>query len=170
MGLSMQEQLLKAGMVDKKQVKKAEHEKRVQSKKKKKYGSPAQDSGKIKLQQQQAEQAKQDQILNQQRNQQAQRKADQAAVKQLIETNYLPLEEGEVGYHFIDTAGQIKRISVQQDVADRLSMGRFGLARYNNDFVLIPAETVTKVLARDKDQVLAFNDPLEPDDDYPTDW
>ena len=36
MGLSLQEQLLKAGMVDKKQVKQAEHEKRVQNTKKKK--------------------------------------------------------------------------------------------------------------------------------------
>ena len=36
MGLSIQEQLLKAGMVDKKQVKKAEHDIRMKNKKKKK--------------------------------------------------------------------------------------------------------------------------------------
>ena len=32
MGLSIQEQLLKAGLVDKKQVKKADHEKRIKNK------------------------------------------------------------------------------------------------------------------------------------------
>lgn len=170
MGLSIQEQLLKAGMVNKKQVKQAVHEKRVENKKKKKgQGGAADSSAKLRLQQQQAEQAKQDLELNEQRNQQAQRKADLAAAKQLIETNRLPVEEGDVVYHYVD-AGQIKRISVDPDVADKLSRGRLGLARYNNDFVLLAAETVEKVLQRDGGSILAYNDPTQVEDDYPTDW
>ena len=169
MGLSLQEQLLRAGMVDKKQVKQAEHEKRVQNKKKKKYGAPAEDSAKIRLKQQQAELAKQHQKLNAEQNQQKQRKADQAAVKQLIKSSQLPVEEGDVVYRYV-AAGKIKQISVTQDVADKLSAGRLGLAMGDKDVVLIPAETVLNVLKRDENSILLYNDPAQVEDDYPLDW
>lgn len=169
MGLSIQEQLLKAGMVDKKQVKQAQHEKRVQGKKKKKYGAPAEDSSKLKLQQQQAEQARQDQLLNAERNRLAQQKADLAAAKQLIETNRLSVEEGDVVYHYV-AAGQIKKISIDKASADKLSRGVTGLAMYDDELVMLPADTVVKVLLRDRDLILAYNDPAEIEEDYPTDW
>lgn len=170
MGLSIQEQLMKAGLVNEKQVKKANHEKRVQNKKKKKGGGPSENSERVRLQQQQAEQAKKDQELNAERNRQAQRKADLAAAQQLIESNRLPLEEGAVVYHYVGDGGKIKRISVTQDVADKLANGLMGLAVYKRDLVLVPAETVAKVLERDKDLIVTYNDPAQAEDDYPTDW
>lgn len=171
MGLSIQEQLLKAGMVDKKQVKKAEHEKRVQNKKKKKgKGTPTQDnSAKLRLQQQQAEQARQDQKLNAERMQQAQLKADQAAAKQLIANNRQPLEEGDESYSYVDS-GKIRRIYVQSTIADKLASGKIALAKFDGDYVLIPADTAIKVLKRDEGAILIYNDPAEIADDYPTDW
>jgi hypothetical protein len=170
MGLSLQEQLLKAGMVNQKQVKKAQHEKRVENKKKKKGGVSSEESAKVRLQQQQAEQAKQNQKLNAERNLQAQQKADQAAARQLIASNKVALEEGGVTYHYVGADGKIKRISVQQDVADKLADGLLGLALYKSDLVLLSAETVMKVLQRDKDSIVAYNDPAEVEDDYPSDW
>lgn len=169
MGLSLQEQLLKAGMVDKKQVKQAEHEKRVQNKKKKKYGAPDEDSAKVRLQQQKAELAKQHQKLNAEQNQQRQRNADRAAAKQLIKSSQIPIEDGDVVYRYVAT-GKIKQISVTQDVADKLSAGRLGLAMGDKDVVLIPAETVLKVLKRDENSILLYNDPAQVEDDYPSDW
>ena len=169
MGLSLQEQLLKAGVVDKKQVKQAEHEKRVQKKKKKKYGAPSEDRDKIRLQQQLSEQAKHHQELNAQRNQQQQHKADKAAAIQLIKSNHLPLEEGDVVYRYV-AGGKIKQISVNQEVADKLSAGRLGLAMGDKDVVLIPAETVLKVMQRDENSILLYNDPAQVDDEYPSEW
>ncbi len=170
MGLSIQEQLLKAGLVDKKQAKKADHEKRVKNKKKRKLGDSFEDRDKLRLQQQQAERAKQDQKLNAERNQQAQQKADLAAAQQLVAANHIAVEEGDDNYHYVDAAGKIKRIQVQQDIADKLANGRLGLALHNEETVLVTAETVTKVLKRDKDLILAYNDPAEIEDEYPTDW
>ncbi|MCF6177945.1 MAG: DUF2058 domain-containing protein [Geopsychrobacter sp.] len=170
MGLSLQEQLLKAGLVDKKQMKKADHEKRVKHKKKRKAGGSFEDRDKLRLRQQQAERAQHDLALNTERNQQAQRKADQAAVQQLITANHLAVEEGDVAYHYVDTAGKIKRILIQQDVADKLSNGRLGLAISAGELVLISAETVNKILHRDRDALVAYNDPTQEEDEYPTDW
>ena len=166
MGLSLQEQMLKAGLVDKKQAKKAAHEKRI---KKKKGGTSGKDNEAQRLQQQQAERAEQDRRLNAERTQQARQKADLAAALQLIASNKLSLEEGDVVYHYV-AAGQIKKISVQQDVADKLADGKMGLAMHDGDLVLLPAETVIKVLSRSKDSILAYNDPAEIEDEYPTDW
>ncbi|OQY15992.1 MAG: hypothetical protein B6I36_11215 [Desulfobacteraceae bacterium 4572_35.1] len=169
MGLSLQEQLLRAGMVDKKQVKQAEHEKRVQNTKKKKGGISASDSAKIRFQQQQFEQAKQHQKLNAEQNQQRQLKANQSAAKQLIKSSQLPLEEGDVVYRYVD-AGKIKQIFVNQDIADKLSVGRLGLAMGDKNVVLIPADTVLKVIKRDEDSILLYNDPAQVNEDYPLDW
>ncbi len=169
MGLSLQEQLLKAGVVDKKQVKKAEHEKKIQNKKKKKGGAPTTDSSKARLQQQLAEQAKQHQKLNAEQNQQRQRKADQAAAKQLIKSSQIPLEEGDEVYRYV-AAGKIKQICVNQDIADKLSTGKLGLAMGDKDVVLIPAETVLKVIKRDENSILLYNDPAQVEDEYPSDW
>ena len=169
MGLSLQEQLLKAGMVDKKQVKQAEHEKRVQNTKKKKDGISSSDCAKIKLRQQQSEQAKQHQKLSTEQNRQRQHKANQAAAKQLIKNSQLPLEEGDVVYRYV-AAGKILQIFVNQDIADKLSAGRLGLAKDDKDIVLIPADTVLKVIKRDEDSILLYNDPAQDENDYPSDW
>ena len=80
------------------------------------------------------------------------------------------MEEGGVTYHYVGADGKIKRISVQQDVADKLADGLLGLALYKSALVLLSAETVMKVLQRDKDSIVAYNDPAEVEDDYPSDW
>lgn len=169
MGLSLQEQLLKAGLVDKKQVKQADHAKRLQKKKQRKVGESFEDRDALRLQQQRAEQIKQDQRLNAERNLLAQQKADQAAAQQLIEANHLPLEEGDVAYHYV-AGGKIKRLIVSQEAADQLAAGRLGLALYQGTPVLLTADTVNKVVQRDQAAILAYNDPNQAEDDYPSDW
>lgn len=169
MGLSIQEQLLKAGLVDKKQIKKADHDKRVKNKKKRKAGASFEDKDRLRLQQQQVERAQQDSKLNAERNQQTQQKADQAAVQQLISANRMPIEEGDVSYHYV-CGGQIKKILLEQSAADKLCRGVLGLALDNAEVVLISAETVAKVLKRNNDLILAYNDPAQIEDEYPTDW
>jgi uncharacterized protein len=168
MGLSIQEQLLNAGLVDKKQAKKADHEKRVKNQKKRK-GRASDDGEKQKLQQQQAQRAEQDRQLNLERNQQAQRKADLAAAQQLIATNRIPVEEGDAVYNYV-AAGKINRISLKQEIADKLAEGRIGLAMHNGEPVLISIETVSKVLQRNEDSILVYNDPAQIECEYPTDW
>lgn len=169
MGLSLQEQMLKAGLVDKKQAKKADHEKRVKNQKKRKGRDTADDNEKQRLQQQQAERVEQDRKLNAERAQQAQQKADLAAAQQLIKTNKLPVEEGDVTYHYV-AGGKIKKASVSQDIADKLDAGTMGLAMHDGDLVMVPSDTVLKVLQRDQDSILAYNDPSDVEDEYPTDW
>jgi uncharacterized protein YaiL (DUF2058 family) len=170
MGLSLREQLLKAGVVDKKQVKKAEHEKRVQGKKQKKGKgtAPVENRGKQLLQQQQAEQNRLNLQRNAERQQQEELKAKLAAAKQLIEQNKRTLEEGYEAYSYID-GGKICKLYVKEAVADQLASGKLAVARFNDDRVLVPAEIAVKVMERDETAILIYNDPAE-DDGYPDEW
>lgn len=70
----------------------------------------------------------------------------------------------------MNAGGKIKRILVSADIEEKLANGKLGLAAYKGDIVLIPAETVEKILKRDQDLILSCNDPSEIDDEYPTDW
>ena len=171
MGLSLQEQLLKAGLVNEKQVKKSQHDQRVQNKKsrKNKGETPAHSSAEQKLKQQRAQQAQQDRQRNEQRRQQEQRKANQAAAKQIINANRQLLKEGDDSYHYVNGDGQINRIFVTKETADQLANGIMGLAMYDDEIVLIPADAIAKVQQRDADAVLAYNDPAE-QDEYPEQW
>lgn len=170
MGLSLQEQLLKAGLVNQKQVKKAEHDKRVQKKKGNKGAQPNSDEAKERLKKQRAQQAEYDRQLNRARLEQEQEKAAMAAAQQLIQANGEKLEQGDVAFHYVSACGKIERLYVTQQVADQLGSGTVAVADNAGEYVLIPAETVTKVLQRDAQLIVAYNDPNEVDEDYPSDW
>lgn len=166
---SLQDQLLKAGVVNKKQAKQAAHSKRVEKKKGNKgQGGPLDAEAKARLKKQREEQAAADRQRNIERQQQEKLKADQAAAKQLIAASQQPLEEGDEPYSYVD-CGKIKRFYTSNDVADRLEAGKIALARYQSKLVLIPVATALKVMARDETAVLVYNDPATAVD-YPEDW
>jgi len=170
MGLSLQEQLLKAGLVNQKQVKKSEHDKRVQNKKNKKKGAPSSNDAAERLKKQRAQQAERDRELNRQRLQEKKQQEDAAAAQQLIEKNRTKIEWGDVAFHYVSGSGQIERLDVTQEIADQLGSGAVGVARYGDESVLVCADTVAKVLQRDADLIIAFNDPADAEDEYSDEW
>lgn len=170
MGLSLQEQLLKAGLVNQKQVKKAEHDKRVQKKKGKKGAQTTSDDAKERLKKQRAQQAEHDRQLNRERLEQEQQKENHAAAQQLIQKNRTKIEPGDVPFHYVTGGGQIERLYVTREIADQLGTGVLGVAVYSGENVLVSADTIAKVLQRDESLIVAFNDPSEVDEDYPSEW
>ncbi len=166
---SLQDQLLKAGMVNKKQVKKAAHDKRMeQTKNKKGQSANADAEAKARLKKQREEQAAADRQRNIERQQQDKLKADQAAAKQLIANNYQPLKEGDEPYNYVD-GKKIKRFYATKEIADKLEAGKIALASHQDKLVLIPVDTALKVMERDEKAVLIYNDPATVVD-YPEDW
>ena len=86
MAKSLQEQLLGAGLVDKKKAKNIQKEKRVQRKQTPK-GQAVQNEAEARIAQQKKEKAERDKALNQAKLEEQNRKAIKAQVKQLIEMN-----------------------------------------------------------------------------------
>ena len=90
--LSLQEQMLKAGLIDKKKLKKA-------GKTTKKSRTQAKEA-KAAVEENRVSQLEKDKTLNRQRDEEAQQKAFISQVKQLIEMNRLDRNHGDIGYNF----------------------------------------------------------------------
>ena len=88
MSNSLFDQLKKAGLVDEKKAKTVQKEKyKTQKQQLKQQKGDAVDEAKVQAQKAQAEKAERDRQLNQQRKEEAERRAIAAQIKQLIETN-----------------------------------------------------------------------------------
>ncbi len=153
MGNPFQDQLLKAGLVNKKQVNKAKHEQRV-SKKQHKNNKPPAETSQVK--QELAAQKKRAQELNRQHAEEKRQQERLAQVKQLIEQNRLDKDDRGEAYNFVDGT-RIKRIYISAEIADQLSRGQAAIVRFGNSYEVVPAKVAHQIASRDKEALVAFH-------------
>jgi uncharacterized protein YaiL (DUF2058 family) len=97
---SLQDQLLKAGLADEKKARAVRNEKRKQRKQQPK-GTTQINETEVRARQAREEKAERDRQLNLQRQQEADKKAIQAQIRQLVATNRLDRSRGETSYQFV---------------------------------------------------------------------
>ena len=153
MGNSLQDQLLKAGLADEKQAKKARAAKVPKKRGKKSERRPALSESAQGARQAMAEKAEKDRALNEQRKAEAERKAKLAQVRQLVEQNRLPRDEAEIGYNFVD-AGKVRRLFVTPGIQSKLGAGRAAIVRLGESYEVVPADIAEKIRARDAASVV----------------
>lgn len=153
---SLQEQLMQAGIVDKKQAKKIDREKRKAAKTQPK-GHAKVDETREQAQRALAEKAERARELNRQQQAQAHEKAIRAQVIQLIRMNRIEHSPGDVPYQFTD-GKKIKKKYVSAKMHEDLSQGRVAIARLDGGYELIPAAAARKVMQRDEDAIVLLND------------
>ncbi len=155
MGLSLQDQLLKAGIADKKQAKKANQEKRVRRKKNKgKKETPEINQ----TRQAQLTQAERSRELNRQSNQEKEKQHRLAQVKQLIEMNRLDLNKHETPYYFkVDQ--KIKKLYVNDEITKKLSRGQLAIVTLNRAYEIVPAKVARQIVDRDPDSLVVLHTP-----------
>ncbi|MBF0256490.1 MAG: DUF2058 domain-containing protein [Gammaproteobacteria bacterium] len=155
MANSLQEQFLKAGLVDDKRIKQAKKE-QYQAQKQGKQKQP--DEHRLAAQKAKAEQLERDRELNRKQQEQAQQKALTAQVKQLIEQARLPREGAELAYNFVDQ-GRVKRIYVTEQQQGQLSRGRLAIVKLAGRYELIPLEAAERVRQWRPDNLIWLLDP-----------
>jgi uncharacterized protein YaiL (DUF2058 family) len=158
--LSLQEQMLKAGLVDKKKLKKAaktSKKSRVQSR-----------EAKAAVEEKRTAQLEQDKELNRQRDEDALKKAFVAQIKQLIEMNRIDRTKGDISYNFTDGA-LVRNIYVDKTTQNELVKGRLAIVRFGDGFDVIPGVVADKISLRDEDIVVLNNivDEKDVDEDDP---
>nr|WP_319395803.1 DUF2058 domain-containing protein [uncultured Desulfobacter sp.] len=159
MGLSLQDQLLKAGVADKKQAKKANQEKRAKRKKNKgKKTTPAPEVNQTR--QEQLEQAKRSRELNRQANRERETQERLAQVKQLIEENRLDLRKYEDPYYF-KVGKKIKKLYVNDEITQKLGRGQLAIVMLNSVYEIVSAEVARKIADRDPDFLVVLHNPEE---------
>jgi uncharacterized protein YaiL (DUF2058 family) len=160
MALSLREQLLKAGLVNEKQVKQVSKQQQKQQRLVHKGQAEQDHSQQVAAQQALAEKAARDQELNRQLQQKAEQKARTAQIKQLIEVSRLPKLTTEDYYNFVDEK-KVKRLSVNTLMRDKLSRGTLAIVRHAGGYEVIPREAALKIQERDPRRVVLLNTPTE---------
>lgn len=163
MGNSLFDQLKKSGLVDKNKAQKVKHSQYKSKKQKTKKGAAAEiDEARLQAQKAHAEKVERDRQLNQQRQQEAERKAIAAQIKQLIETNCVEDRDGDVVYNFTD-ANVVKRIYVSEQVHKHLATGRLAIAKLGEGYELVPVPVAEKIKQRDEQCIIMCEHTTEPE-------
>ena len=159
--LTLQEQMLKAGLVNEKKLKKAKKgskKSRVQAREVK---AAVEESKRL--------QQERDKELNTQQKEQRLTKEIQAQIKQLIEMNKLELTDGDIKYNFTDGT-LVKSLYVPSLIRDKLAKGILSIARYEETYVVIPSSVAKKIAQRDENAIIEQNesdsDSFDEDDPY----
>ncbi len=156
-----QDQLLKAGLVNKKQVNKANQEKARSNKKQRQLKEKVVDEVKLKIQQAAQEKAKRDKALNQKKQEQAKNKAISSEINQLISNNCIERDEScDISYNF-EHRKKVNRIYVNTEMKQQIVLGKLGIARIDGRYELVPLSIAEKIRQRNKKRVLIFDQEQE---------
>ena len=161
----LQEQLLKAGLVNKTKAAQVVREQAKQRKGK----TPAPPSTEQRdAQRLQLEKAERDRALAAEHNAQVRANEQRAQVRQIVEAHKVK-REGEIAYRFTD-ADTIKSVLVNESLRAQLASGTLVIVRHDAGHELLPRAAAEKIYARDPSMIVldhgrAENDRPASDDD-----
>lgn len=164
--LTLQEQMLKAGLVTSKKVAKVQRT----AKKSRVQAREAREA----VEENKKAQLERDKQLSEQQKQAVLSKELKAQVKQLIEMNRITISKGNIDFNFTDN-NLIKKVVVDKVTQSQLINGRLAIARLLTDangepqYAIIPAVVADKIAQRDADSIV-LNSALsqeEQDEDDP---
>ena len=166
MSKSLQDQLLGAGVVDKKKAKKLSKEKQKQKNINKRNNLEEESEASLAAQSAKLQKKEKDLALNKKRNEEAEKKAIAAQVEQLIEHYKIDRKHGEHEYNFAD-GKNVKKLHVSQETIDQLSRGRLCIVSKNGVYEVIPKPIADKIAERDAKRIVVNN--YKTNDETPSD-
>ncbi|WP_348694840.1 DUF2058 domain-containing protein [Duganella fentianensis] len=146
--VSLQDQLLKAGLVNKTKVKLANQDKSKQQKEQRRSGVQSVDEGKLAAQEAQRQQAERARALNAERDAAARQKAIHAQIVQMVQQNRQPLGKGDIAYNYT-FQNKIERLYVSAEVQGHLIAGRLVIVVLDGGTELVPRVIADKIAERD---------------------
>jgi len=153
----LQDQLLKAGLVNKAKVNQVAREQSKQRQGKAPAGPTAEQ---VEAQRLQAERAERDRALAAERNAQARANEQRAQARQMIGTHKVE-RSGEITYRFTD--GQhIASVLVDTRLRAQLASGALVIARHGDGYELIPRTIADKIHERDASLIVLDHGRTEP--------
>jgi len=150
---SLKDQLFKAGLASKKQVKKVELDQRKQSKQGKKSSAIESTSAEA-IEAARLQKIEKDRALNEARKQEQQKRAAQAEIRQLVQQHRIPLPtEGDIRYQFL-SQGKVKQIWINTDIQRQLTNRTLALVCVDTRFELVPVAIGDRIVQRDPTAVI----------------
>ena len=146
--VSLKEQLLKAGLVDQKKVKRVHQDKSQQIKVARRTGTQVVDEARqaaLEAQQKQRDAVRE---LNAKRDADARQKAIQAQIVQMVQQSRQSKGGGDIAYNFV-FGTKIERIFVSPAVQSQLAAGQLVIIRLGDVTELVPRVVADKIAERD---------------------
>ena len=165
---SLQEQFLKAGLVDKKKIKQANHDKSKQKKIERQTGTQSVDEARLAALETQRKNAERARVLNAQRDAAATQKAIEAQIAQMVQQNRQSKGAGDIAYNFT-RGNKIDRMYVSAAVQAHLMAGRLVIVCQGSIIELVPRIIADKIAERDASLVVRVNktsNEIDADDPY----
>ncbi|MFW5443240.1 MAG: DUF2058 domain-containing protein [Methylococcaceae bacterium] len=153
--LSLQDQLLKAGLSNETKAKQIKTEKRKQSKKQQKNKIEVIDETKIRVQEAKAKQIEKDKLLNEQRNIEADKKQIANQILQLIEINKLPKDDDGIAYNFTDQ-NKVKVIYISEEIRKNIIAGRLAIVKAKASYEVVVVQVAEKIKQRNEQRVIVM--------------
>ncbi|MDD5388631.1 MAG: DUF2058 domain-containing protein [Gallionellaceae bacterium] len=153
---SLQEQFLKAGLVDKKKAKQANHDKSNQKKDERRSGTQSVDEARLAALEMQRKNAERARELNAQRDAAAKQKAIEAQIAQMVRQNRQSKGAGDIAYNFT-RGNKIDRIYVSAAVQAHLVAGHLVIVCLGGATELVPKVIADKIAERDASLVVRVN-------------
>jgi uncharacterized protein YaiL (DUF2058 family) len=165
-GNTLQEQLLKAGLVDKNKANKANKELRKQTRQqrnKKQTATPTAEQSR------QQEKAAKDRELNLRREEARKQREIAIQIKQLVESHRHPRsnDDDDKPFYF-NNKGKVKQMYVSADTHKLITSNKLVIVNCNGVFELVPKEIAEKIRQRNPSLVIDLTEekPTSKDDPY----
>ncbi len=166
--VSLQEQFLKAGLVNKTKVKLVNQDKSKQKKEERRTGTQSVDEARLAALETQRKNAERAREANAQRDAAAAEKAIVAQIAQMVQVNRQNKGAGDIAYNFTHGT-KIERIYVSAAVREHLVAGRLVIVCLGGAVELVPRVIADKIAERDPTLVVRVNKTsaeVEEDDPY----
>ncbi len=166
--VSLQEQFLKAGLVDKNKVKQANQDKNKQKKVERQTGTQSVDEARLAALETQRKNAERAREHNAQRDAAATQKAIVAQIAQMVQKNRQNKGAGDIAYNFTHDK-KIERLYVSAAVQAHLMAGRLVIVCLGGATELVPRVIADKIAERDASLVVRVNKTsteIDADDPY----
>ena len=153
---SLQDQFLKAGLINNKKIKQAHQEKSKQKKVERQTGTQLVDEarlGALEMQRKNAERARE---LNAQRDEAATQKAIVAQIAQMVQQNRQSKGNGDIAFNFTH-GNKIERLYVSAAVKAQLAAGHLVIVCQGGTTELVPRIIADKIAERDASLVVRVN-------------
>ena len=158
MANSLQDQLLKAGLVDKKKSQQIKKQKQQAEKQQRKHKVSSDDGNKVDVTAVRQAEAEKSRELNRKRDEEAQNRAIQAQIKQMIMTSQINHEDGELAFHFKHGTA-VKQLYVTERLQSQLERGQLAIVTFEQRYQLVPKVVAEKIAERDADLLVFLNEP-----------
>lgn len=155
MANSLQDQLLKAGVANKKQAVRAKKAKNTKEKQQRKGVEVVDEVAELARAAEQDKVAR-DRELNQLKTEAAERKAIQAQIRQLISLNR-DTERGETDFSFTDES-VVKTLMLSEQQRQALVRGALTIVKMNGIYDLVPRKVAEKIAERDGSVLILCNE------------